>query len=175
MYQVRHVHAGVGEQFVFACKHSLAHKSVQKANKKHPAVAYGNKIDAFVNYTAFQHWLLAWVFSLPTEQDSINSHLFLSILGFAICHHTCISIFMLRQLVGGREEEDFMEEVSAQMLWKCSRDGLPDSRQEHKATAAAARQETRVHVRLQDRIRRLKSASPYLAYLFTVNKKRIAE
>lgn len=28
---------------------------------------------------------------------------------------------MSRQLVAGREEKDFMEEFSAQMLWKCSR------------------------------------------------------
>lgn len=107
------------------------------------------------------------VFSLSTEQESINSHLFLSILGFAIRHQTCISTFTLRQLVEGKEEEDFMEEVSAQMLWKCSRGGQPDSRQGHKATAAAAGQESRVHARLQDKIGRLKSASPYLAYLFT--------
>lgn len=50
---------------------------------------------------------------------------------------------MLRQLVAGREEEDFMEEVCAQMLWKCSRGGQPDSRQEHKAQE---RQDSRVHV-----------------------------
>lgn len=75
---------------------------------------------------------------------------------------------MLSQLVAGKEEEDFMEEVCAQMLWKCSRGGQPDTRQEHKATGAAASPERRVHVRQQEKIRRLKSTSPYLAYLFTV-------
>lgn len=111
------------------------------------------------------------VFSLSTEKESNNSHLFLSILGFAIRHQTCISTFMLRQLVAGREEENFMEEVSAQLLWKCSRGGQLDSRREHKATAAAARQESRIHVRLWDKTRKLKSASPYFSspyYLFTV-------
>lgn len=59
------------------------------------------------------------VFSLSTKKESINSHLFLSILGFAIRHQTCFSTFMLRQLVAGREEENFMEEVSSEYLgWK---------------------------------------------------------
>lgn len=42
------------------------------------------------------------IFALSTEQESINPHLFLSNLGFAVCHQTCISTFMLRQLVAGR-------------------------------------------------------------------------
>lgn len=63
-YQIRHVHAGVGERFLFVSKHSLGYKSVQKANKQHPVVAYVNKIDAFVNYTTFQHRFLSWQFFL---------------------------------------------------------------------------------------------------------------
>lgn len=40
-------------------KYSSGHKAVQKANKQYPAVAYVNKKDAFANYTASQHSLLA--------------------------------------------------------------------------------------------------------------------
>lgn len=43
LYQVRRVHARVGEQFLFVRKCSPGHKAVLKANKQHPAVAYFNK------------------------------------------------------------------------------------------------------------------------------------
>lgn len=64
LYQVRHVHWEVGEQFLFVRKCSPGHKPVEKANKQHPAVAYVNKRDAFANYTASQNSLLASSFSL---------------------------------------------------------------------------------------------------------------
>lgn len=74
--------------------------------------------------TILPHSTACWLFFfLSTEQESVNSHLFLSILGFAVYHQTCTSTFVSGQLVAGREEEDFTEEVSAQMLWKCSRGG----------------------------------------------------
>lgn len=122
-------------------KYSSGHKAVQKANKQYPAVAYVNKKDAFANYTASQHSLLAafsfFFFSLSTKQESVNSHLFLNILGFAIYHQTCTSTSASRQLAAGREEEDVADEVSARMLWKCSRSGQPDLRQEHGAKGSS--------------------------------------
>lgn len=74
---------------------------------------------------------LFYVF-LTTKQESVTSHLFLSILGFATYHQTCTGTFESGQLVAGREELDFTEEVCAQMLWKRSRGGQPDPRWEHR-------------------------------------------
>lgn len=158
---MRHVHAGVGEQFLFVCKHSFGHKSVQKANKQHAAVAYVNKIDAFVNYTAFQHRLLSWHFFLvhwagKHQSPSISQHSRFSCLPPDLYQHIHVKAASGRQRRRGFHGRSLCSDaVEMQQRWTArhqaraqSNRSSCQSREKSPCEAAGEDQKTQKHFSL---------------------------
>lgn len=156
LYHVRHVHARVGEQFLFVCKCSPGHKAVLKANRQHPAVAYFNKkmhLPTILPHST----ACCCVFFFPCPLSKKASiHIYFSafwVLLFTtklVPAHSCQGSWWQAEekRVSGRRS----------LLRCCGSAAEVDSQIRGESTgrkAAAVRWESGAHVELQDKIRGL--------------------